>query len=198
MRIQSQTRTSVRPDEVILETVGALIRASGVQETIEAVDLPLYVTDADGWLTHFNRACVDFAGRTPVSGEDRWCVSWRLRTEGGAPLAHAECPMAVAIREQRPVRGEVAIAERPDGSRVVFAPYPTPVEDDSGRLLGAINLLIDLGAEEQSAALKPRARRCRRLAESVTDGRTVETLIGMAEEYEDKARAINPAPAQWN
>jgi len=34
--------------------------------------------------------------------------------------------------ERRPVRGEEAIAERPDGSRVAFVPYPTPLYDASG------------------------------------------------------------------
>ena len=30
--------------------------------------------------------------------------------------------MAVAIKEQREVRGAVALAERPDGTRVMFTP----------------------------------------------------------------------------
>jgi len=37
-----------------------------------------------------------------------------------------------------------AIAERPDGSRVRFAPYPTPLRDASGAVVGAVNLLLDL------------------------------------------------------
>ena len=31
------------------------------------------------------------------------------------------------FREKREVRGEVAIAMRPDGSRRAFTPYPTPL-----------------------------------------------------------------------
>ena len=37
------------------------------------------------------------------------------------------------------------------------------------------------------------AARCRRLAHSVTDQRTLETLREMASEYEDRARGKDPA-----
>ena len=37
--------------------------------------------------------------------------------------------MAIALKENRPVRGYEAIAERPDGTRVSFVPYPTPLRD---------------------------------------------------------------------
>jgi signal transduction histidine kinase len=42
------------------------------------------------------------------------------------------------------VRGFTAIAERPDGSRVDFQPYPTPLYDRGGRLIGAVNVLVDV------------------------------------------------------
>ena len=71
--------------------------------------------------------------------------------------------MAVAIREKKAIRSEVAIAMRPDGTRVAFRPYPTPLIDKTGTLRGAINILIDI-SDEQSDALKQQAARCRRLA----------------------------------
>ena len=37
-----------------------------------------------------------------------------------------------------------AIAERPDGGRVSFVPYPTPLRDSGGRLIGAVNVLVDV------------------------------------------------------
>jgi PAS domain S-box-containing protein len=155
--------------------------------TLESLDAPIYVTDADGWVTSFNRACIGFAGRTPVAGQDRWCVTWRLYTEQGDYLPHELCPMAVAIREARRVRGAVAAAERPDGTRVMFTPYPTPILDDDGAVIGAVNMLIDVTDKRQACALDEQAARCRRLASSLTDARTVATLTGMATEYEAKA-----------
>ena len=52
--------------------------------------------------------------------------------------------MARALKEERPIRGAQAIAERPDGERRWFEPYPTPLFDAAGRLTGGINLLLDI------------------------------------------------------
>jgi PAS domain S-box-containing protein len=52
--------------------------------------------------------------------------------------------MAVALKEDRAIRGGEAIAERPDGRRVPFLAYPTPLHDYSGALVGAVNMLIDI------------------------------------------------------
>ena len=62
----------------------------------------------------------------------------------GTPLPHDQCPMAVALREKRPILGVEAMAERPDGQRRVFMPYPTPLFDTKGRLTGAVNMLVDI------------------------------------------------------
>ena len=79
-------------------------------------------------------------------GRDRWSGSWDIYTLNGAPLPHDRCPMAVAIREDRKVRGVTAIAERPDGTRVQFRPLPTPLHDAKDNLVGAVNVLLVLGA----------------------------------------------------
>src|SRR3712207_5875314 len=110
--------------------------------TTEIYTLSLH--DALPILTYFNDACVGFSGRTPVLGDDSWCVTWRLYRDDGTPLPHDRCPMAVALKERRPVRGATAIAERPDGTRVSFMPFPTPLFDGHGHLLGAVNMLVDL------------------------------------------------------
>jgi PAS domain S-box-containing protein len=181
------------PDAAVACAVAAAREGgSALREALEGIPAPIYVADEAGWITYFNRACVDFAGRTPVVGQDRWCVTWRLYTEDGVPLPHDECPMAVAIKEKRPLRGAVAIAERPDGSKVLFTPYPTPIVDEDDRVVGAVNMLIDITDHRQAAALKEQAERCRRLARAIGEERTVRILRSMAHEYEAKARALAP------
>ena len=110
---------------------------------LDALPAAVYTTDAAGRITYFNEAAVEMAGRRPEAG-DEWCVTWRLYTPDGTPLPHDQCPMAVALRENRPVRGAEAVAERPDGSRVPFVPFPTPLRDESGALVGAVNMLVDV------------------------------------------------------
>lgn len=132
-------------------------REAHFAQLLDALPAAIYTTDAKGTVTYFNKAAVEFSGRTPKVGEDNWCVTWRLYSSDGEPLSHDACPMAVALREGRAIRNVEAIAERPDGSRVPFAPYPTPLCDKSGAMTGAVNMLVDIShrkdAERQQALL---------------------------------------------
>ena len=113
-------------------------------QMLDALPAAIYATDAEGRLTYFNRAAVEFSGRVPELGTDQWCVSWKLYRADGAPMAHDQCPMAIALKEGRAVQGVEAIAERPDGTRIWFEPHPTPLRDSNGRIVGGINMLLDI------------------------------------------------------
>lgn len=119
------------------------------RDVLQTLPAAVYTTDASGRITFFNQACIDFAGHEPEIG-DMWCVSWKLFRPDGTPLPHDECPMAIALRENRPVRDMETIAERPDGSRICVMPYPTPLRDPVGRLIGAVNMLVDITARKQA------------------------------------------------
>jgi PAS domain S-box len=128
-----------------------------IRELLEALPAAVYTTDAQGRITYYNQAAVAFSGRTPALGSDEWCVSWRLYTPDGRLLPHDQCPMAVSLREGIPIRGAEAVAERPDGTRVPFIPFPTPLRDADGQIIGAVNMLVDIRerkrAEEQQRLL---------------------------------------------
>ena len=93
-------------------------RADRYRRFLDALGVAVYTTDREGSITFFNAAAAEFWGRRPALGE-LWCGSLRLRWPDGRPMRHDECPMAITLKEARPVRGEQAIAERPDGSQVV-------------------------------------------------------------------------------
>ena len=180
---------TTKAQRLLDEVLGAL-SGDAWAVTLDRLDAPAYLTDTEGNVTYWNRACVDFAGREPELGSDRWCVTWKLYTMAGEPLAHDACPMAVAVKQQRSVRNAIAIAERPDGSRRAFMPYPTPLFDAAGTMTGAVNLLIDVTAE-QGVELRAQADRCRRLAKSVTDGQASRVLDDMAIGYERSAASLS-------
>ena len=127
------------------------------REILEALPVAVYTTDAEGRVTFYNQAAAALAGREPRLGEDKWCVTWKLYTPDGAPLAHEDCPMARALKEGVAIRGVEALAERPDGVRVPFMPYPTPLKNAAGEVVGAVNMLVDIsdrkGADESQKAL---------------------------------------------
>jgi PAS domain S-box-containing protein len=121
-----------------------------LRELLAAIPAAIYMTDAQGKITYFNQAAEEMAGRTPTIGSDEWCVTWKLHRPDGTPLPHGECPMAIALKEGRPIRNAEVVVERPDGTRVPVIPYPTPLRDGEGNIVGAINLLVDVSERKQA------------------------------------------------
>lgn len=132
----------------------------------DALPVAVYLTDAEGRITYYNKAAARLWGRRPKLGEDGWCGSHLLRWPDGAPMAHDECPMAIALKEGRALSGREAAAERPDGTRIAFLAYPTPLFDDEGELAGAINALVDISAHK---TLEEQARRSAAIVDCVED-----------------------------
>lgn len=173
-----------------LDTALAALSDEGDWKSVlDKLPVPVYVTDAAGGVTYWNQACVAFAGRKPQLGEDRWCVTWQLYTMDGDFLPHDQCPMADAIKTRTAVRGKVAIAMRPDGTRRAFTPYPTPLFAADDALKGAVNMLIDV-SDQQCTALSDQASRCRRLARSTLDAEASRILGSMARGYDDTVTAL--------
>jgi len=114
------------------------------RKVVEALPAAIYVTDAEGRITYYNEAAAALWGYRPPLGDSQWCGSWKLYWPDGTPMPHDQCPMAQAIKENRAITGLDAIAERPDGSRVRFMPFPMPLRDESGALTGAVNMLVDI------------------------------------------------------
>ncbi|HTL05863.1 MAG TPA: PAS domain-containing protein, partial [Gemmatimonadales bacterium] len=118
-----------------------------LQQLLEALPVGAYACDLDGLITCFNAAAVKLWGRAPrlMDSADRWCGSFRLfRAGDGVPIPHEQCWMALAIRTGKSQNGEEIIIERPDGERVVVLAHASPIRDADGRLLGAVNVLVDI------------------------------------------------------
>ena len=105
-----------------------------------------YICDAEGLITYYNQQAVEIWGRTPhvYDTVDRFCGSFRLFEVDGTPINHDECWMALALKHNREYDGEEIMIERPDGSRVIGLAHANPIHDEAGRLIGAVNVLVDI------------------------------------------------------
>ena len=142
---QQQARTRIQES-------GRLYR-----DLVEGLGQAVYTTDAEGRIQLYNEAAAELWGRRPKINEDLWCGSWRIFYPDGSPMPLDECPMARTLMLNRPVRGEEIWVERPDGRRVWVAPFPTPLRDEVGTLVGAVNVLVDItGRKEAEQEIKLR------------------------------------------
>jgi PAS domain S-box-containing protein len=124
--------------------------SAAANRLLDLLPAAIYTTDAAGRITYFNEAAARLWGCRPELGKAEFCGSWKLYWPDGRPLPHDQCPMARALKEGRAIHGMEAVAERPDGTRVPFMPYPTPLLDADGTLIGAVNMLVDIS--ERNAA----------------------------------------------
>ena len=114
------------------------------RQLIQSLQAAVYTTDSEGRIMLYNEAAVGLWGREPEIGKDLWCGSFKIFKPDGSELPLDSCPMAVCLKEKRPVYGEEILVVRPDGSLRNVAPHPQPLYDDFGQMIGAINMLVDI------------------------------------------------------
>lgn len=122
------------------------------RELVRALPTAAYMCDAEGCITLFNEAAVNLWGRSPDIGSEHWCGSHRMYRPDGTHLPLDQCPMAVALKEGRPVRDQEIIIERPDGSRRDVMPYPEPIYDTNGQVVGIVSMLVDITEQKRTSA----------------------------------------------
>jgi PAS domain S-box-containing protein len=113
---------------------------------LEKLPAGAYTCDPEGLITYYNQHAVRVWGRAPRLNDavDRFCGSFKLFATDGSPIAHDECWMALALRTAKEYNGQEIVIERPDGHRLTALAHANPIRDESGRLLGAVNVLVDI------------------------------------------------------
>lgn len=138
---------------------------------IEAMPAPCYATDADGRLTYCNDAAVALWGARPDIGQTMFTGAWKLFDRDGAVIPPDHSPLALALRERRPMPGQKVTAQRPDGSFVHYEAHPTPIFGPDGRLIGGVSVLVELTDRDKD---EETAHRLAAIVESSNDA-----IIGM-------------------
>ena len=83
---------------------GSVLAGPQMEDVIRALPAAIYTTDAAGRITFFNEAAAELWGCRPELGKSEFCGSWKLYWPDGRPMPHDQCPMALALKEQRVVR----------------------------------------------------------------------------------------------
>src|SRR5258707_2826317 len=132
----------------------------------------VYTTEAGGRITFYNKTAAALWGRRPTLNVDTCCGSARMYWPDGTPLPPDQCPMTVVLKEGRAVAGQEVLVERPDGTRMPFMAFPSPLRDATGKVVGAVNMFVDITErkrnEEQIAVRAREAEhRCKNVLATV-------------------------------
>jgi signal transduction histidine kinase len=120
------------------------------QQLIQALPVAIYTCNSRGFIQLYNKVAAALWGREPQIGVDLWSGAWKIyQADGMTPVSLDDCPMAVTLKEGRPVRGIEIIIERPDGIRKNVLPHADPIFNEQGMLVGAVNMLVDITEHKQ-------------------------------------------------
>ena len=113
---------------------------------LETLPAGAYTCDPDGLITYYNAHALALWGRAPKLNDpiDRFCGSFKLFTADGTAIPHDECWIALALRTEQEFNGHEIVIERPDGQRRTVLAHANPIRDGSGKVLGAVNVLVDI------------------------------------------------------
>ena len=121
---------------------------------LETLPAGAYTCDPDGLITYFNAYALELWGRAPRLNDpiDRFCGSFKLFATNGTAIPHDDCWMARALRAEQEFNGHEIVIERPDGQRRTVLAHANPIRDGSGKVLGAVNVLVDITDRKQAEA----------------------------------------------
>jgi PAS domain S-box-containing protein len=174
--------------DLIARAAGPLIEGDDFfRELVNALPAAIYTTDPSGRITYYNEAAAALWGCRPDLGNSDWCGSWRLFWPDGRVMPHEQCPMATAVKKQQAIRGLEAIAERPDGTRVPFLPFPTPIFNASGVFVGAVNMLVDITERKRA---EEATQRLASIVDSSDDAIISKDLDGIISSWNNAASRL--------
>jgi hypothetical protein len=101
---------------------------------------PVFLVDEDGSLEYYNEPAEALLGRryeeTGQIDLATWSSLWPATDPDGRPLNHEEIPLAIAVRDRKPVQGTICIRDSGGHDRELTV-TALPLEASDGAHLGA-------------------------------------------------------------
>jgi PAS domain S-box-containing protein len=112
----------------------------------------IHTTDTSGRITYCNKAAVNLWGVSPELGKDKCSDLGRLYYPDGTLMPVDLCPTKLCLTEGQAIPGREVLFERPDGRRIPIIPYPAPLLDESGAVVGVVSMKLDITERKKAEA----------------------------------------------
>lgn len=120
------------------------------QHMLNKLPAGAYTCDAEGLITYYNERAVEVWGREPKLNDpvDRYCGSFKLFIDD-EPINHNTCWMAQALLNKKEYNSREIVVEKPNGDRVTVLAHANPIYDDTNKIIGAVNVLVDINERKK-------------------------------------------------
>src|SRR5829696_10534343 len=119
---------------------------------LEGLPAAAYTCDREGLLTYYNPRAEQLWGHAPPLNDPsvRYGGAKEIFSADGRALSHENSWMARAILEQREFGGQIVVIGRPDGTRVTVLAHASALRDETGQVIGGVNVLIDIDERQRT------------------------------------------------
>jgi PAS domain S-box-containing protein len=119
---------------------------------LEGLPAAAYTCNREGLLTYYNPRAEQLWGHSPRLNDPsvRYGGALHIFAADGRELSHENSWMARAILEEREFGGQEVVIGRPDGSRVTVLAHASVLRDESGAVIGGVNVLVDIDERKRA------------------------------------------------
>ncbi|MFO0889671.1 MAG: diguanylate cyclase [Isosphaeraceae bacterium] len=141
---------------------GSLLLGSFFKRMLDELYDGVYFVDVERRILYWNKAAEQISGYAAWEVVGRTCFDNILEhtDADGCSLCHRCCPLVISIRSRKAICKRVSLKHK-EGHRVVVEVRTSPVADEGGRIVGAVEVFRDAGAE---LALESAYRSAREMA----------------------------------
>jgi PAS domain S-box-containing protein len=125
-------------------------KEAGFRQLLEALPAAIQTTDTAGRITYCNQAAVDLWGVRPKVGRDTLHSLYRLYYQDGTPISDLAEPLRASLCAGAKLRGQELILERTDGKRIPIISSPSPLSDEAGGVVGAVQMYLDISERKRA------------------------------------------------
>ena len=125
-------------------------RRQGFRQLLEALPAAIQTTDTVGRITYCNQAAVDLWGVRPEVGKDTLYSLYRLYYQDGTPISDQDEPLRASLCAGAKLPGQELILERTDGKRIPIISSPSPLSDEAGGVVGAVQMYLDISERKRA------------------------------------------------